>query len=250
MPIHDWTRVTPGIFHHFHHEWISTLSRALNGGLLPPGYYALAEQIAGGLGPDVLTLEMPGESTESEHPGAENGARMSVATLATAPPKARFTKSAEMDLQARRRNRIAIRHTSDHKVIAMIEIVSPGNKSSRAGLRSFVSKAIELLEAGIHLSVIDLFPPSRRDPQGIHAAIWSEIEDDDFQLPADKPLTLVAYATGLVKRAFIEPVSVSDDLPDLPLFLDPESYISLPLAKTYQAAWECVPSYWRAQLEG
>ena len=47
MPIHDWTRVDAGIFHHFHHGWIEDLSRALNRGLLPPDHYALAEQIAG-----------------------------------------------------------------------------------------------------------------------------------------------------------------------------------------------------------
>jgi hypothetical protein len=23
MPIHDWTRVEPGIFHAFHHDWIT-----------------------------------------------------------------------------------------------------------------------------------------------------------------------------------------------------------------------------------
>jgi len=58
MPIHDWTRVDAGIFHDFHHEWISSIKRALNAGLLPPDCYALAEQIAGGLLPDVpLFLE-------------------------------------------------------------------------------------------------------------------------------------------------------------------------------------------------
>ena len=48
MPVHDWTRVNAGIFHDFNHEWISTNKRALNSGLLPPEYYALAEQIAAG----------------------------------------------------------------------------------------------------------------------------------------------------------------------------------------------------------
>lgn len=57
MPIHDWKRVEPGIFHDFHHEWISTIKRALNSGLLSSEYYALAEQVVGGFGPDVLTLE-------------------------------------------------------------------------------------------------------------------------------------------------------------------------------------------------
>ena len=38
MPIHDWTRLEPGDFHHFHQRWISALCDSLNGGLLPPDY--------------------------------------------------------------------------------------------------------------------------------------------------------------------------------------------------------------------
>jgi len=45
MPVHDWTGVPAGIFHDFHHDWITMLKRALNAGRLPSGYYALAEQI-------------------------------------------------------------------------------------------------------------------------------------------------------------------------------------------------------------
>jgi hypothetical protein len=57
MPMHDWTLVEAGIFHAFHHNWITTLSSALNEGVLPKGYYALPEQQAAGFGPDVLTLQ-------------------------------------------------------------------------------------------------------------------------------------------------------------------------------------------------
>lgn len=65
MPVHDWTRVEAGIFHDFHHAWIEDIKRALNSGILPDEYYALAEQFAGGFGPDVLTLEgPPGNSSE------------------------------------------------------------------------------------------------------------------------------------------------------------------------------------------
>ena len=59
MPIHDWTLVKAGIFHDFHHAWIEEMKLALNRGLLPSNYYALAERLAGGFGPDVLTLEVP-----------------------------------------------------------------------------------------------------------------------------------------------------------------------------------------------
>ena len=43
MPIHDWTRVDAGLFHAFHHDWVSVLSRALNAGVLPPDYFALPD---------------------------------------------------------------------------------------------------------------------------------------------------------------------------------------------------------------
>src|SRR5437868_430814 len=101
MPIHDWTRVNAGIFHDFHHDWITMLKRALNDGLLPPGYYALAEQIAGGLGPDVLALDLslPGSPQAGDQTPAPEKASAGVA-LATAPPKVRFTASAEIDLYA------------------------------------------------------------------------------------------------------------------------------------------------------
>ena len=64
MPIHDWTRVEAGIFHHFHHDWITEIARALNHGILPADYYALAEQFAAGFGPDVLTLQGEGNGEE------------------------------------------------------------------------------------------------------------------------------------------------------------------------------------------
>ncbi|MGZ3396124.1 MAG: DUF4058 family protein, partial [Isosphaeraceae bacterium] len=59
MPIHDWTRVTAGTWHAFHLSWIAEIQLTLNEGRLPPSYYVQAEQIAGPLGPDVLTLQTP-----------------------------------------------------------------------------------------------------------------------------------------------------------------------------------------------
>ena len=78
----------------------------------------------------------------------------------------------------------------------MVEIVSPGNKASKNELRTFVEKTSKLIAQGVHLLVIDLFPPSKRDPQGIHKAIWDEFVEEDFALPADQRLTLAAYDAG------------------------------------------------------
>lgn len=250
MPIHDWTRVTAGIFHDFHHEWITTIKRALNAGVLPSGFYALAEQIAGGLGPDVLTLEdvRDRDAEENVHVSSSDEPGNGAVALATAPPKVRFTARAETEMYAQKRSRIAIHHSSDDRVVAMIEIVSPGNKGSRHALRSFVEKAIELLDSGIHLLIIDLFSPGPRDPQGIHGAIWSEIVDDEFLLPPGQPLTLVAYAAGFVKQAFIEPIATGYALPEMPLFLAPDCYVPVPLEASYQAAFDAVPQRWQDEL--
>jgi len=239
MPVHDWTRVDAGIFHHFHLEWIGDLSRVLNRGLLPPNYYALAEQIAGGLGPDVLTLQLPlGDAAVTEEPAGG-------ITLTAAPPRVRFRARAEPDQYAAKAKTIVIRHTSNHRVIAMVEIVSPGTKSSRHALRSFVEKALNVLRAGIHLVIVDLFPPGPRDPQGVHKAMWDELIENDFTLPADQPLTLGSYLAGPIPESFVEPVAVGEALPDMPLFLTPHVYIPLPLERTYESAWEAVPAFWR-----
>jgi hypothetical protein len=209
VPVHDWTRVYAGLFHHFHQGWIQAVCDRLNTGALPPGYYALSERAASGPIPDVLTLQ--------------------------------HILPAEDDPYVAKASRIAIRHPSG-QVVSVIEIVSPGNKGSRATLRAFVEKAVDLLRQGIHLLVVDLFPPTSRDPQGIHKAIWDEIQDVPFELPPDKRLTLVSYSAGTEKVAFIEPVAVGDILPDMPLFLEPEKHVPAPLESTYEAAWAVYPA--------
>ena len=149
---------------------------------------------------------------------------------------------------ARKANRITIRHP-DGDVVAILEIVSPGNKDSRHALDAFVRKAVEFLEAGVHLLIVDLFPPARRDPQGIHKAIWDRLRDEPFALPADKPLTVAAYAVGTETVAYVEPVAVGDPLPDMPIFLTANRYVPFPLEATYQTAWEQFPAPLRQPLE-
>jgi hypothetical protein len=213
MPIHDWSRVNAGLFHDFHQAWTVEICNALNRGRLPRGFFALVDGV-----------------------------------VIDTPPQARFVTSAEPDLYARKANRIAIKHRLG-RVVAVIEIVSPGNKASRHALRSFVDKAYELLQQGINLLIVDLFPPSARDPQGIHKAIWDEIRDEPFQLPPDKALTVAAYSAGDPKRAYVEPVAVGDPLPGLPIFLYPDTYVPAPLEATYQATWAKCPDALREAVE-
>ena len=237
MPIHDWTRVEAGDFHHFHQRWIQDLAAALNTGGLPPEYMALAEQVTGRPIPDVVTLQ-------TREPRGESGG----IALQTAPPMARVVQRLERSSYARRQDRVVIRHRRG-VVVAIIEIVSPGNKSSRQALRSFVEKAADILNQGIHLLVVDLFPPTPRDPQGIHAAIWNEFEDEPFDFLPEKPLTVASYIGGELPTAYVDSLAVDDALPSMPIYLTPDEYVSAPLEATYMQAWGVYPVQLKELIE-
>jgi len=118
MPMRDWKRVAPGIYHAFHHEWVSEISRALNRRLLPPDFYALPEQQTGDFGPDVITLQGHGGRNDSD------GGTLKLTK--TRPRTQHHAISADA-FSLRKQNLIAIRHVTDDDVVAVIGIVSPGN---------------------------------------------------------------------------------------------------------------------------
>ncbi|WP_020472494.1 DUF4058 family protein [Zavarzinella formosa] len=235
MPMHDWTRVEAGIYHDFHHAWIFEIKRSLNNGLLPEDYYALAEQHAAGFGPDVLTLQDVDPLASASSGGV---------IAAPKPITSHYAETATA-FYRRKKSSVVVRHVSGDRIVAMIEVISPGNKSTQNALNALVTKAGELLEHQIHLLLLDPFPPGRRDPNGIHAVIWSMVDDKPFALPADKPLTLVSYECDDITRAYIETIAVGDPLPEMPLYLEPHGYVSIPLEATYQSAWDTVPLRWQ-----
>jgi hypothetical protein len=238
MPIHDWTQVEAGPSHHFHQSWVVAIAGALNRGLLPRGFMAMVEQVTGRPIPDVVTLE-----AHEPKDGTEGGI-----AVATAPPTARVIARIERVNYAKRADRVVIRHGLG-KVVAMIEVVSPGNKDSRAALRSFVEKAANILDQGVNLLVVDLFPPTSRDPQGIHKAIWDELGDQPFDAPAGKPLIVASYLVGDIPTAYVDSVGVGDTLPSMPVFLSETRYIPAPLEATYQEAWALFPDALKELLE-
>ncbi len=199
MPMHDWSRVTPGVWHNFHYRWIAAIIDRLNAGLLPKGMIAMAEQVVGGPEPDAVMLQ-PAE------PDLPEGADLSnVATHTEAPPqpKTQFVISVEAERYAAKKNRVVVRHALG-RVVAVIEVVSPGNKDSR-----------------------------------------HQISDNTFMLPGDRLLTLVAYQAAPVTTAFVEPIAVGQQLPDMPLFLRNNFYINVPLEATYMDSWAVLPQLLR-----
>jgi hypothetical protein len=237
MPVHDWSNIFAGAFHNFHLLWIHELQIALNQGLLPPDYYAMAAQVAGPGVPDVLTLK-----TAHWYAVSGSGEPIAGATaVALAPPRVGDRETLEREIYTDLQRSIVIHHASDDRIVALIEILSAGNKASNRDFHALLTKAVESLERGYHLLLIDLQPPTPRDPDGIHAAIWGEFGGKPKSPPHDKPLTLVAYDVGPPKEAYVQRLSFREPLIDMPLFLAPGWYVEVPLEATYQAAWRGVP---------
>lgn len=87
------------------------------------------------------------------------------------------------------------------------------------------------------------------DSPGIQAAIWNEIEPSTpFYFPDKRKLTTVCYHSLRPPIAYVEPMSVENIVPSMPLFLDDAHYVNTPLNETYVAALSAIPQYVRRQL--
>jgi len=241
MPVHDWTLVEAGIFHNMHVAWIPEISKRLNGGLLPEGYYSLVEQHAGRSIPDILTLH---GSSQPAHPASPPPPDTGGIAVAEAPPRVRRSETFEASALARRRT-LAVRHVTGHRLVAILEVLSPANKDRPQTAEEFAAKIVSALDLGIHALVVDLLPPGPHDPQGIHGVIRRHLDlsDEPYDLPANEPLTLVSYQSAGKIDAHLEHLALGQALPDMPLFIRPDRYVTVPLEATYQAAYSGMPKF-------
>ena len=247
VPIHDWTRVDAGTWHVFHVRWITRIADALNEGVLPEGYYADPERHAPPFIPDVLALqEASDEIMEDWDKGGSGGG----AVTAVSSPKLTLHRTAPDSLLIAGRGRtIAVRHESGDRLVALLELTSPSNKDRPQSVTAFTDKAVAAIGRGVHVSIIDLLPPTRHDaPHGLIAAAAQAAgigEPADLGVPAGKPLMIGAFDADRPPTLYAEPLAVGDALPDLPVFLAPGRHVAVPLSATYAAAWQATPRRWR-----
>ena len=260
--LHDWTRAPAGAWHHFHFYWVAELGRTLNAGLLPDPYYAYAEpqtgvSVDGGGGDeddpdetdrfggrrfegDLLTLKRGGDA-------AGDGAFGGGVALAERPPRAAVT--APLPLVAAGPRRIAVRHRSGDRTVALIEVAS----RVRTGISRIVAfgQRIEAaLRAGVHVLLIDPFPATPLLPAGLPGEVADRF-GGDYEPPGGEVRAVASYrAAGEATTSFLDPLPVGGRLPEVPLFLTAERYVNLPLADGYAAAWAACPRHVRALLSG
>ncbi len=102
------------------------------------------------------------------------------------------------------RRALAIRHVSGHRLVGIVEIVSPSNKDRSSSVAELAEKVESAIRNGIHVLLIDLFVPGKHDPQGIHGSAWAYFDTEKYDLPVERPLSLVSYLAGQIPEAYIE----------------------------------------------
>ena len=180
MPMHDWTRVDAGIYLDFHHEWISEIKRAeprvAATRLLCPCRASGCRVRAG-----CLDVARPDGRHGLQRRGCRDSGTSQDDVLHRTPRRVPTAQEKHGGSPSRQRGSHC-RHRRNRRA---------GKQKQCQLLRAFVQKACELMEQRIHLLLLEPFPPGRRDPNGIHSAIWEQFTDGPFGLPPEKPLTMV-----------------------------------------------------------
>jgi hypothetical protein len=203
---------------------------------LPPGFVAEPRvQLGTFFELDVSTYddrERPVHITSSNG-GSDNGG---TATLVAAPP----TLTLETELLEQYAYEVLVFDLErDRRLVAAVEIVSPGNKDRPESRRAFVSKAATLLQQGVCVSIIDLVTVRRFN---LYADLLALIDRTDPALGAQPPATYAVTCrgrTGEHRRlldVWYQPLTVAQPLPQLPLWLTDEISVTLDLEASYEEA--------------
>jgi hypothetical protein len=215
----------------FHVNWAGAIADALNDSLLPEGYFA--EEHAQ-LGPwveiDVATF------TDSQLSGRQAGGTATLPPRAWAPPApalvvpAAFPDSFEV---------LVFEDKGGTRLVAAIELVSPGNKDRAGHRQAFAVKCASYLCRGISLIVIDIVTGRNCN---LHNEIMQILgHGSGCSLPPAITLYAVAYRPIVRNQQeqiemWPSPLEIGQVLPVLPLALNAEQCLPIDLDATYTIA--------------
>ncbi len=215
----------------FHVNWAGAIADALNESLLPEGYFAEEHaQIGARVEIDVATFS---GSETSPHPA---GATATLPRRVWAPPApaivvpAAFPDSFQV---------LVFENEGGGRLVAAIELVSPGNKDRTAERQAFAIKCASYLCRGISLIVINIVTSRRAN---LHDEIMRLLgHEATSALPPDAALYAVAYRPIVrdeQEQIEIWPshLEIGRSLPELPLALNAELALPIDLETTYTAA--------------
>jgi hypothetical protein len=229
MPLHDhfhppWSVQRP--WEGFHGAWATSIAFHLNSGVLPEEYYAMPLlQVGGRVEVDVGTFR------EAEGAGASVG----TGTAVWAPP--RPTVSVPLEVAETDSFEVQVlRNLGGPQLRAAIELVSPSNKDRPGSRRAFAAKCAGYLRRGVSVIVIDIVTER---PADLHSEIMHALDDPGGPV-WESPTRLYAASYRCVLTtdpprldAWPEVLSVGSPLPVLPLWLEVDLSVPLPLEESY-----------------
>jgi hypothetical protein len=213
----------------FHVTWAGAMADALNEDLLPEGYFAEEHAHAG------APVEIDVATFADDHPGpAANGTATRTARTYTPPAPPLVVPAAFPDTFEVR----VYRAEGGARLVAAVELVSPGNKDRESHRRAFAAKCAGYLAEGVGLLVVDVVTTRQAN---LHAAVMGLLGQSNTGLPEDVQLYAVAYRPVVRDGAdqvevWPEPLAVGGGLPTLPLSLSAEGCVPIDLEGTYTAA--------------
>jgi hypothetical protein len=156
-------------------------------------------------------------------------------TPVAAPP----TQTIETDLPAQYAYEVRIFDLErDRRLVAAVEIVSPGNKDRCESRRALVAKTAALLEQGVCVSFVDLVTVRHFN---LYADLLALIDRTDPAVSAQPAPTYAVTCrgrTGEEHRPPIDvwyiPLTVGQPLPELPLWLTDDIGVTLDLEVSYE----------------
>ncbi len=233
MPLRDHFRSPVNDTHSWdeaHGQWPGEIVRDLTT-ILPPGFRAAPKVHLG----SAFEVDVGGYDLDTRDPDATPDFGDGTAALAALSPT--HTVEAELSDQDEYEVRIYDTERGRH-LVAAIEIVSPSNKDRPNTRDIFVGKVAALLQQGVCVSLVDLVTVRQAN---LYAELLAFIGRSD---PALAPTPPHLYAVTLRTRkppkghalldAWFYPMTVGEPLPTLPIWLNPDLRVMLPLESSYQ----------------
>lgn len=215
----------------FHSAWATTIATHLNDELLPARYYAIPNvQLGGAIEIDVAALRENGGLV-----GAGSGKDLTAwsppAPAATVPVDFAGLETVEVQV---------FYDEGGPRLMAAIELVSPGNKDRPATRRAFVIKCANYLQHETSLMIVDIVTNRKAN---LHQELMQMLQADGPEVTAE--LYAVAYhpmeeADQEKLQIWPHSLALGEPLPTVPLWLAVDFSVPLDLEITYKKTCEAL----------
>lgn len=236
MPLLDHFHPPLYPHHHgesFHSNWATRIADGIAAVL--PSEFQVEEHTHAGPGFEIDVATYEGQAGRAGHSAAEGGVATCAAPAYAPPvPDATLPTIFPDTFEVRIFNT-----TAGLTLVAVIELVSPGNKDRPTERRAFAAKCASYLAQGVSLIVVDIITNRRANLHNDLMRLMEAAPDLDF--PPEVSLYAVAYRP--VRRSDQEaidlwrrPLTLGAALPTLPLRLTGDLFVAVDFESAYVEA--------------